>query len=207
MIATPSPVEPRSTTVFTPDNGKSRLDAPCLCSPGQSLPTCGVLQPIAVGRMSAPLEATSNITPQPRSVIPDQTTTTDIGEDSRPAVNRSLENSECNIPADSQHANRTQSIRDLNDLSSKGKEKAILQEDVAREDTRTSIQAQTFEEFLELLLRGFRQQNIHGNFHSQYGAGSSVQPLINPTSDATHTLLFGHQDDSRSVDRPDGNLN
>jgi hypothetical protein len=96
------------------------------------------------------------------------------------------------VPTNSRHANRTQSILDFDDLSSKGKEKAIPQdqtEDVASKDTRTLIQVQTFEELLELLLREFRQQNIRGNFHSwpQYGAGSSAQAHTNPTTDASRS--------------------
>jgi hypothetical protein len=94
MIATPPPAEPQfvtvSATVFPPEDGKSCLDAPCLCTPGQSLPTCGVLpQPVADGRMSAPIEASSahsTINPQPRGTIPDQSTTIGIGQDSRPAL-------------------------------------------------------------------------------------------------------------------------
>lgn len=70
MIATPPPVEPHT--------------------PEQSLPTCSVLpQPVADGRTSVPIEASSahsNIAPKPRGAIPKQSTTTDIGQDSRPAL-------------------------------------------------------------------------------------------------------------------------
>jgi len=61
-------------------------------TPGQSLPTCGLLpQPVADGRMSAPIEVSSahsaaNITPQPHGVIPNQSTTTDTGQDPRSAL-------------------------------------------------------------------------------------------------------------------------
>jgi len=60
-------------------------------TPEQSLPTCGVLpQSVVDGRMSAPIEVSSahsaaNITPQPHGAIPDQSTTTDTGQDARPA--------------------------------------------------------------------------------------------------------------------------
>ena len=97
------------------------------------------------------------------------------------------EKSECNIPTDSQHANRTQSlIRDPDDLSSKGKEKAMPQdqtEDVPRKDTPTSTQTQSFEEFLELL------KNVHGNLRSlpQYGAGSFGRPHTSPTPDTSRS--------------------
>jgi hypothetical protein len=105
-------------------------------------------------------------------------------------VNESLEEkSECNIPTDSQHANRTQSlIRDLDDLSSKGKEKAMPQdqtEDVPRNDTRTSTQTQSFEEFLELL-REFREKNDLRS-SPQYGAGSFGQPHTSPTPDMSRS--------------------
>jgi hypothetical protein len=105
-------------------------------------------------------------------------------------VNESLEKSECNIPTDSQHANRTQSIGDLDDLSSKGKEKAIPQdqtEDVARKDTPTSTQTQ-IEELLELL-RELREKNVQGNLHSspQYASGSFAQPHTNPTPDTSRS--------------------
>jgi hypothetical protein len=107
--------------------------------------------------------------------------------------------SERNIPTDSQHVKRTQSIGDLNDLSSKGKEKAMSQdqtEDVARKDTPTSTQTQSIEELLELL-RELREKNVHGNLHSspQYVADSFAQPHTNPTphaprsSDGTLPLL------------------
>jgi len=96
MIATPPPLaEPQLVTVsailFPPEGGtKSRLDAPCLCTPGRSLPTCGVLsQPIADGGMSAPIEASStysNIDPQDRVTVPDQSTTIGISQDSRPVL-------------------------------------------------------------------------------------------------------------------------
>jgi hypothetical protein len=94
MVATPAPAEPQfvtvSANVFPPEDVKSRLDAPCLCTPGQSLPTCGMLpQPVADGRISAPMEPTSahsTINPQPRGAIPEQSTTTGIGQDSRPAL-------------------------------------------------------------------------------------------------------------------------
>jgi hypothetical protein len=110
------------------------------------------------------------------------------------------EKSDCNVPTDSQHANRTQSlIRDLDDLSSKGKEKAMPQdqtEDMACKDTPTSTPTQSIEELLELL-RELREKNVHGNFRSspQYGAGSFGQPHTSPTpnasrsSDATLQLL------------------
>ena len=104
----------------------------------------------------------------------------------RLVVNESLENSECNIPTDLQHAaNRTPSIRDLDDLGSKGKEKAIPRdqtEDVTRKGTRTSTRTQLIEGLWELL-RGSRDKNGHGYPHSspQYGAGSFAQPHTNPT--------------------------
>ena len=109
----------------------------------------------------------------------------------RPIVSESLEKSECNIPTDSQHANQTRSIGDLDDLSSKGKEKAIPQdqtEDVAHKDTPTSIQTRSFEELLELL-RELRERNAQGNLHSspQYGAGSFGQPHTIPTPEASHS--------------------
>ena len=93
MIGTPPPAEPQfvtvSATVFSPEDDKSHLDAPCLCTPGQSLPICSVLpQSLADGRMTAPTEASSahfTINPQPHVTIPDQSTTIGIGEDSRPA--------------------------------------------------------------------------------------------------------------------------
>ena len=95
------------------------------------------------------------------------------------------------MPIISQHANRNQSTLLLDSLSSKGKEKAISQdqtEDVARKDTPTSTQTQSIEEILGLL-RELRQQNIHGNFHSspQYGASSFAQPHTNPTLDASRS--------------------
>ena len=104
-------------------------------------------------------------------------------------MNESLENPECNIPTDSQHANRTQSIGDLNDLSSKGKEKAISQdqtEDVAHEGT---THTQLIEELLQLLSE-FRKKNVQGNLHSspQYVAGFFGQPHTNPTPDASRSL-------------------
>ena len=47
MIAAPPPAEPQFVTVsaivFPPEDGNSRLDVPCLSTPGQSLLTCGVL--------------------------------------------------------------------------------------------------------------------------------------------------------------------
>jgi len=94
MIAAPPPAEPQFVTVsaivFPPEDGNSRLDVPCLSTPGQSLLTCGVLpQPVADGRMSAPIEvfsANSSINPQPRSAIPEQSTTIGIDKDSRPAL-------------------------------------------------------------------------------------------------------------------------
>jgi hypothetical protein len=94
MTATP-PAEPQFVTVsadvFPSKDGKLRLsDAPCLYSPGRSLPTCGVLpQPVADGRISAPIEAPSthsNINPQDRDTIPDQSTGIGISQDSRPAL-------------------------------------------------------------------------------------------------------------------------
>ena len=106
-------------------------------------------------------------------------------------MNESLEKSESNIPTDSQHVNRIQSIGDLDDLTSKGKEKAAPQnqtEDVAHKDTSTSIQTQSIEELLELL-RELRDKNVHGNLHSspQYAAGSFAQPHTNPTPVASHS--------------------
>ena len=106
-------------------------------------------------------------------------------------MNESLENSECNIPTDSQHANHTQSIGDPDDLSSKGKEKAISQdqtEDVAREGTPTSTQTQLIEELLKLL-KEFREKNVQGKRHSspRYAAGSFGQPHANPTKDASRS--------------------
>ena len=101
---------------------------------------------------------------------------------------------ECNTPTDSEslHANRTQSTPDLNELSNKGKEKAIPQdqtEDMARiKDTPTSIQTQSFEELLEILRELRREKNVHSHLHSspQYGAGSFGQPhTANPTPDAS----------------------
>ena len=105
-----------------------------------------------------------------------------------PLVNRSSAESERNIPTGSHHANRTQSIRDLDALSGKGMEKPMPQdqtEDVARKDTPTSTQTQSIEEPLELL-RELREKNAHGNLHSspQYGAGFE-QPHTNPTPDAS----------------------
>ena len=102
-------------------------------------------------------------------------------------MNESLEKSESNIPPDSQHANRIQSIGDLDDLTSKGKEKAAPQnqtEDVAHKDTSTSIQTQSIEELLELL-RELCEKNPHSNLHSspQYAAGFLGQPHTNPTPD------------------------
>ena len=87
MVATPPPTKPQlvavSATVFPPE------DAPCLLTPGWSLPTCGVLpQPVTGGGMSAPIEVSSthsNINPQDRVTIPDQPSTIGIGQDSRPA--------------------------------------------------------------------------------------------------------------------------
>jgi len=88
MIAAPQFVT-ASATIFPPEDDKSRLNAPSLCTPGQSLPTCSVLpQLVADGRMSAPTEASSarsTINPQPHGTIPDQSTTIGIGQDSRPA--------------------------------------------------------------------------------------------------------------------------
>ena len=106
-------------------------------------------------------------------------------------VNESLENLECNIPTDSQHANRTQSIYDRDDVTSKGKEKAIPQdqtEDVARNSTPTSTQTQLIEELLELL-REHREKTVQGNLHSspQYAGGSFGQPHTNPTPDASRS--------------------
>ena len=107
-------------------------------------------------------------------------------------MNESLEDeSECNIPTDSQHVNSTQNIGDLDDLNSKGKEKAIPRdqtEDVARKDAPISTQTQSIEELLELL-RELRDKNVHGNLHSspQYGAGSFAQPHTNPTPDASRS--------------------
>jgi len=96
MIATPPLAEPQyvtvSATVFPPedDSDTSCLDAPCLCTPGQSLPTWGMLpQPVADGRMFPPIEVSSahpNIAHRPRVAIPNQSTTTDINRDSRPAL-------------------------------------------------------------------------------------------------------------------------
>ena len=97
--------------------------------------------------------------------------------------------SERKIPTGSQQANRTQSIGDLDDLNSKGKEKAIPRdqaEDVARNDTPTST---SIEEILELL-KELREKNGQGNLHSspQYAAGSFAQPHTNPTPDASRKL-------------------
>jgi hypothetical protein len=110
----------------------------------------------------------------------------------QPNVNESFgEKSECNIPTDSQHANRTQStIRDLDELRSKGKEKAMTQdqtEDVAREDTPTSTQ-NAIGELLELL-KELREKKVQRNLHSSphYGAGSFAQPHTNPTPDASRS--------------------
>ena len=105
-------------------------------------------------------------------------------------MNESLEKSESNIPTDSQHV-RIQSIGDLDDLTSKGKEKAAPQnqtEDVAHKDTSTSIQTQSIEELLELL-RELRDKNVHGNLHSspQYAAGFLGQPHTNPTPDTSRS--------------------
>lgn len=90
----PPPAEPQyvtvSATVFPPDDDKSRLEAPRLCTPGQLLPTCGVLpQPVTDGRMSTPIEVSSahpNIAPQLRGATPNQSTTTDTSgsQDTRP---------------------------------------------------------------------------------------------------------------------------
>jgi len=88
MIATPPSAERQFVTispnVFPPEDGtKSRLEVPCLC-------TCGVLpQPVADGRMATPIEASSaysNTNAQPCGNIPDRSTTTGIGQDSRPAL-------------------------------------------------------------------------------------------------------------------------
>ena len=116
-------------------------------------------------------------------------------------MNESLEDkSESNIPTNSQHANRIQSIGDL-DLSSKGKEKAMPQdqtEDVAHKDTPTSTQAQSIEELLELL-KELREKNTHSNLHSspQYAAGFLGQPHTNPTPDTSRssdgTLPLRHE--------------
>ena len=121
-------------------------------------------------------------------------------------MNDSLEGkSECNVSTDSQHANRTQSIRDLDDLSSKGKEKATPRnqtEDVARKDTPTSTQTQLIKELLLLeLLREFRDKNVHGNLHfsPQYGAGPFGQPHTNPTSDTSLHLLLAYKIPSAHV--------
>ena len=88
MGATPSPTKPHLVTVFataSPPEG-----APCLCTPGQSLPTCGVSsQPIADSRMPPRIEASStysNIDPQDRVTVPDQSTTIGISQDSRPVL-------------------------------------------------------------------------------------------------------------------------
>ena len=60
-------------------------------------------------------------------------------------------------------------------------------EDMARKDTPTSTQTQSFEELLELL-RDFRE-NVHGNLRSspQYGAGYFGQPHTSPTPDASRS--------------------
>ena len=114
-------------------------------------------------------------------------------------MNDSEGKSECNIPTDSQHANRTQSIRDLDDRSSKGKEKAMPQnprEDVAHEDTPNSTQTQSIEVLLLLeILRELRDKDVHRNLHfsPQYGAGSFGQPHTNPTSDAPLHSLPGYE--------------
>jgi hypothetical protein len=109
-------------------------------------------------------------------------------------VNGSLqdESESNNILTDSQHANRIQSIGDLDDLSSKGQEKAMPQdqtENVARKDTPTSTPTQSIEELLELL-RELRHKNAQGNLHEsspQYGAGSFGQPHTNPTPEASRS--------------------
>ena len=106
-------------------------------------------------------------------------------------MNESLGNSECNIPTNSHHANCTQIIGGLDDLSSKGKEKAMPQdqtEDVARNGTPTSTQTQLIEELLELL-REHRDKNVHGNLHSspQHVASSFAQPHTNLTPDTSRS--------------------
>jgi hypothetical protein len=104
----------------------------------------------------------------------------------------SEEKPECNTSTNSLHANRTQSTPDIDELSSKGKEKAIPEdktEDMARiKDTPTSIQTQSFEERVLELLRELRlEKDVHGHLHSspQYSAGSFGQPHTNPTPDAS----------------------
>jgi len=110
----------------------------------------------------------------------------------RPIVNESLDESECNIPTNSQHANCTQRIGDLDNLTSKGKKKAMPQhqmEDVAGNDTPTSTQTQSIEDSLLKLLGELREKNSHSNLHSspQYGAGFLGQPHTNPTPDASRS--------------------
>jgi hypothetical protein len=95
------------------------------------------------------------------------------------------------MPTDSHYVNRIQSICDLDDLSSEGKEKVMPQdraEHVARKDTPTLTQTQSIEEILELL-RELREKSVQGNLRSspQHGAGSSRQPHTNPTPDASRS--------------------
>ena len=101
-------------------------------------------------------------------------------------MNESLEeDSECSIPTDSQHANRTETILDLDDLGSKGKKKAMPQdqaEDVARKDSPIST---SIEEILELL-RELREKSV---LHSspQCGPSSFGQSHTNPIPGASRS--------------------
>jgi hypothetical protein len=109
----------------------------------------------------------------------------------RPIEDELLEKSECNVPTDSQHAKRAQTIRDFDDLISKGKEKAMPQdqtEDMASKGTLTSTETQSIEELLKLL-RELREKNAHGNLHSspQYAPGFLGQPHTNPTPGASRS--------------------
>jgi len=83
MVATPPPAEPPfvpiSAIVFPSEDDNPRVDRLC---------TCALAQPVADGRMAAPIEASSahsSINPQYRGIIPDQSTTIDIGQDLRPS--------------------------------------------------------------------------------------------------------------------------
>jgi hypothetical protein len=101
-------------------------------------------------------------------------------------VNESLEEkSECNIPTGSQQTNGT---HDLDELSSKGKEKAVPQdqtEDRARTDSPTSTQISILLELLKDLRERKVQRNLHSSPH--YGADSFAQPHTNPTPDASRS--------------------
>ena len=90
---------------------------------------------------------------QTPDLIPDRHTEQALGSVGQnvapPIVNELLKDkSGCNIPTDSQHANRTQSIRDLEELSSKGKEKAIpslFSQNHAHEDNHPKTQDPTLD--------------------------------------------------------------